>query len=153
MTINESRLHQGVLTLGDTSSGGPEDFACQASNVHVTPSYDDDGDPIETLCGDMIPAGKIESWILGGTSVQDFDDPEGFLTYCFTHRKETVPFVWEPNQIGAPKWSGSVVIVALEEGGDVNVRLTTDWEFDVAGVPVRAYSSALAAPEPATASV
>ena len=30
-----------------------------------------------------------------------------------------------------------MVIRALEEGGDVNTRLTTDWEFDISGRPVR----------------
>jgi hypothetical protein len=143
--ITESRLKSGLLTLGgdDLGVGGVE-FSCQASNVHVTPSYNDDGDQLETLCGDVIPPGKKESWVLAGTSIQDFDDPLGFLTYCFDNRMTTVPFVWQPNLTAAPKWSGQVVIVALEEGGDVNTRLTTDWEFDVSGVPVRAYEVPLA---------
>ena len=38
---------------------------------------------------------------------------------------------------GAPTWAGNVVIRALEEGGDVNTRLTTDWEFDISGRPLR----------------
>ena len=162
MTITESRLKNGLLTFGGTVEP-PTDgtsFACQATNVHVTPSYNDDGDPIESLCGDTIPAGKKETWVLAGTSVQDFDDPLGFLTYCFENRMQTVTFLWQPNITGAPEWSGEVVIVALEEGGDVNARLTADWEFDVSGVPVRAYAEDLplgdeaateAAPEPANA--
>jgi len=147
MAITESRLKGGTLTLGGTPPTTPgTEFACQASNVHVTPSYDDDGDPIETLCGDKIPAGKKESWVLGGTSVQDFDDPAGFLAYCFDNRMQTVAFSWTPNDTGAPTWAGDVVIVALEEGGDVNVRLTTDWEFDVSGVPTRTAAAALSSP-------
>ena len=140
MTITESRLKSGTLTLGGDGTTAGTSFACQANNVHVTPSYNDDGDQLETLCGDVIPPGKKESWVLAGTSVQDFDDPDGFLTYCFDNRMTTVPFEWQPNITGAPKWSGNVVIVALEEGGDVNARLTTDWEFDVSGVPTREYA-------------
>lgn len=133
MTITESRLKEGTFTLGDETGTG---FACQATNVHVTPSYDSDGDAVETLCGDEIPEGKKESWVIGGTSIQDFDDPAGFLTYCYEHAMETTPFSWQPN-VNAPTYSGDCVVVALEEGGDVNSRLTTDWEFDVVGRPDR----------------
>lgn len=143
--ITESRLKTGVLTLGGDGVTGGASFACQASNVRVSPSYADDGDPLETLCGDSIPPGKKETWVLAGTSIQDFDDPEGFLSYCFDNRVTTQPFTWQPNQNGAPTWTGAVVIVALEEGGDVNVRLTTDWEFDVSGTPARAYGPVVAA--------
>lgn len=141
MTITESRLRKGILTLG-TAPG--TSFACQATNVHVTPSYADDGDAIETLCGDAVPAGKKESWVLGGTSVQDFDDPEGFLTYCFDNRMATVPFAWKPNDGASPEYTGEAVIVALEEGGDVNSRLTTDWEFAISGALLRAYGGVAA---------
>lgn len=143
MTIVESRLKTGILTFGGTTDppAAGVSFACQATNVRVTPSYDDDGDALETLCGDTIPAGKKESWVLAGTSVQDFDDPLGFITYCFTNRMTTVPFTWQANQTGAPLWSGSVVLEALEEGGDVNSRITTDWEFSVSGQVSRVYAA------------
>jgi hypothetical protein len=144
MTITESRLRKGVLTLGGDGTVPGTSFACQATNVRVTPSYADDGDPIETLCGDSKPAGKKETWVLAGTSVQDFDDPEGFLTFCFDNRMLTVPFTWKPNDGESPEYSGDVVVVALEEGGDVNSRLTTDWEFQVSGDLVRAYAAPLA---------
>ena len=93
------------------------------------------------MCGDTIPQGKKEKWTLNGTSIQDFDDPEGFLAYCYTNSLTTVTFEWAPNIEGAPTWAGEVVIRALEEGGDVNTRLTTDWEFDIAGRPTRTYAA------------
>ena len=138
--ITESRVKTGTLTFGGSGGGTGTPgttFACQATTVKVTPSYDDDGDAVETLCGDEIPAGKKEKWTLNGTSIQDFDDPEGFLAYCYENSLQTVTFEWTPNATGAPTWAGSVVIRALEEGGDVNTRLTTDWEFDVQGRPTR----------------
>ena len=49
---------------------------------------------------------------------------------------ETVPFSWQPNP-EAPTWAGDCIVLALEEGGDVASRLTTDWEFDVVGRPTR----------------
>ena len=133
MTIVESRLKEGTLTLGVTPG---TTFACQATNVRVTPNYDDDGDDLEVLCGDTIPAGKKETWVLAGTSVQDFDSPDGFLAYCYDNAMTTVDFTWQPN-VAAPTWAGQCVVVALEEGGDVNSRLTTDWEFDIVGRPTR----------------
>lgn len=134
MTITESRLKDGMFTLGTTPG---TEFACQATNVRVTPSYDDDGDAVETLCGDEIPAGKKESWVLAGTVIQDFDDPDGFQTYCFDNAMDTVDFEWVPNVTAAPTYSGQCVIVATEEGGDVNARLTVDFEFDVVGRVLR----------------
>ena len=142
--ITESRVRKGTLTFGASGGGTDPDgtaFACQASSIKVTPSYDDDGDAVETLCGDEIPAGKKETWTLNGTSIQDFDDPTGFLSYCFDNSLQTVAFEWAPNVEGAPTWAGNVVIKALEEGGDVNARLTTDWEFDIAGRPTRTYAA------------
>ena len=137
MAIVESRLKTGTLTFGDTTES--VSFACQATNVRVTPTYADDGDALETLCGDTISAAKKGTWQLQGTSVQDFDDPEGFLSYCFEHEMETVPFEWTANAT-SPTWAGTCTIVALEEGGDVNTRLTTDWAFDIAGKPTREYA-------------
>ena len=139
MTITESRVRKGVLTLGESTAS--EDFSCQPTNIRVTPTYDDDGDRTETLCGDVLPPGKIASYALAGTAVQDFDDPAGFLTYLWEHQMETVPFTWQPNIEGAPTWAGDVVLVALEEGGDVGVRITTDFEFDIVGTPTRTYAA------------
>ena len=142
--ITESRVKQGTLTFGGTAGGTDPatTFACQATSIKVTPSFDDDGDAVETLCGDSIPAGKKDKWTLNGTSIQDFDDPEGFLAYCFTNSLLTVAFEWVPNVVGAPTWGGNCVIRALEEGGDVNTRLTTDWEFDIEGRPTRTAAAA-----------
>jgi hypothetical protein len=140
MPITESRVKSGTLTFGGEGGGTAGTgtvFACQATTVKVTPSYAADGDAVETLCGDQIPEGKKTTWTLNGTSIQDFDDPEGFLAYCFTNSLTTVAFEWAPNITGAPTWSGDCVIKALEEGGDVNKRITTDWEFDIVGTPTR----------------
>ena len=140
MAISESRVKAGTLTFGGTgggTGGTATVFACQASTVKVTPTYSDDGSAVETLCGDSIPAGKKVAWTINGESIQDFDDPEGFLSYCFTNSLATVAFEWMPNATGAPTWSGSCVIKALEEGGAVNTRLSTTWEFEISGTPLR----------------
>jgi hypothetical protein len=139
MPITESRVRNGTLTFngeGGGTVGTGVQFACQASSVKITPTYEDDGSAVETLCGDTLPAGKKDKWTINGTSIQDFDDPEGFLAFCYTNTLMEVPFTWEPNDSGLG-WAGTCVIRALEEGGDVNTRITTTWEFDISGRPAR----------------
>jgi hypothetical protein len=152
MAIVESKQKTGILTLGGTATQagtppvwtvtGGTSFACQATNVRVTPNYEDDGDALEVLCGDSLGVGKKESWVLAGTSIQDFDNPEGFLAYCFDERLTDVGFTWQANTT-APLWAGMLTVIALEEGGDVNTRLTTDWEFAIIGTPSRGLATGI----------
>jgi hypothetical protein len=136
-TITQSRVKEGTFTLGPVAPASEvAEFACQTTNIRLTPSYDDDGDRLETLCGAESPPGKKESWALAGTSVQDFDDPAGFIRFCRDHATEHVPFEWLPNAVGAELVSGVVQVLALEYGGDVNSQLTTDFEFECVGKPV-----------------
>jgi phage-related tail fiber protein len=118
-----------------TSAG--KDFACQATNVRLSPSVKETGDEVETLCGDVIGADANTSWTLKGSSIQDFDDVEGFVLYCFENDLVEVPFTWQPSAT-AGSWSGTVEIRAVEVGGDVNKRLSTDWEWKVTGTGVPA---------------
>lgn len=137
--IKESRLKDGVLKFGDAATG--VDFACQVTNVRINSKYSDDGDPIETLCGDTKPAGtKLDGRSLAGTVVQDFDDPTGFINYCWDNDLAAVAFTFTPN-VGAATVSGTVTIQVPDEtyGGDVNARLTSDFEFkafDVIRTPI-----------------
>jgi hypothetical protein len=137
MTINESRLRNGTLTFTPSGTPGtPEEFSCQATDVHVTPSYEDDGDAVETLCGDTKAPGKKGTYVLAGTVIQDFDIATGFIAFTWEHETETVGFEWVPNDVATgPTITGSCVIVGLEFGGEVNTRLTTDFEFDTDGKP------------------
>lgn len=136
-TITQSRVKEGIFTLGPVGGTGTAvSFACQTTNIRLTPTYDDDGDRLETLCGASSPPGKKESWALAGTSVQDFDDPDGFVRFCRDHATEDVPFQWVPNVVGAEQVDGTVQVLALEYGGDVNSQLTTDFEFECVGKPV-----------------
>lgn len=137
MTINESRLKNGTLSFTPTTPPGTAvNYECQATNVHVTPSYEDDGDAVETLCGDTKAPGKKGTYVLAGTVIQDFDLEAGFQAFTWEHEAETVAFEWVPNDVTTgPTITGSCVIVGLEIGGDVNTRLTTDFEFATEGKP------------------
>ena len=50
--ITDSRLKEGTLTIGTTPAD--LDISCQLTNVRYASAYSDDGDTVETLCGDKI---------------------------------------------------------------------------------------------------
>lgn len=140
MTITESRLKDGVLTLGPVGTG-QIDFSCQVTNARINSSYDDDGDAVETLCGDMIPAGrKLSGRSLAGTFIQDWTAPaaESITDYCYEHDLEQVEFSYTPNVAG-PTLSGTLRIEVPAEtyGGDVNTRITSDFEWALTAPLVR----------------
>ena len=135
MAVNESRLKTGTLTLGGAAGVGGTEFACQATNVRVTPSHDETGDEVETLCGDKLAPDVKTSWSLAGTSIQDFDSPDGFVQYSVENNLGVVEYSWQPNA-GTFEVTGTVQVRAVEIGGDVNTRLTTDFEWPCQDDPV-----------------
>ena len=126
--ITESKLKTGTLTLDALP------FASQATNVRLTPSVDEQGDPIETLSGDQKGADEITTWALTVEAVQDFDDVDGFVKFCFDNAGQAVPFSWQASAT-SPTWTGSLTVRAVEFGGPVNTRNTTEAEFPVIGTP------------------
>lgn len=132
--IIESKLKNGTLTF--TVDAVPVSFASQATNVRITPSHDEDGDPVETLEGDVIGAEETRSDTLTIAAIQDFDDPAGFQSFSWDNDREAIPFTWKPNATG-PTYAGTVKVRALEIGGDVNKRLTVDAEWPCVGTVTR----------------
>jgi len=147
MTIVESRVKDGVLTLGPV--GTPFDVSCQVTNVRINSSYDDDGDAVETLCGDMIaPGRKLGGRSIAGTVIQDFTSADvagSFTDYCWDHDLEVVDFTYTPNS-EAPTLTGQCRIEVPSEsfGGDVNTRITSDFEFAITSEVTRTPPAAAA---------
>jgi len=150
MAVTESKLKTGKLTLGGTPpvtppgppTGGTE-FSCQATNVTITPAFSDEGDKVETLCGDTVLPTTKTDWSLTGTSIQDFDDPDGFQKYTWDNNLTEVPFLWQPNT-GTTVFYGVVQVRALVVGGDVNTRITSDFEWPINGEPTADWPIAVA---------
>lgn len=139
MPVVESKLKTGSLKLG--LAPGTE-FGCQETNVRITPEHNEAGDPTETLCGDVLTASTTVTWTLNGTAIQDWDAPGGvsIVQYSWAHDGETVPFEWKPNA-GATLFTGNVTIRALELGGDVNTRITTDFSWPMTGKPTTVWGT------------
>lgn len=131
MTVVDSRLGPGTLTLGTLTGAG-----CQMSNVRLVPDREEeDGTP--TLCDPEPPPLITTSWTLAGSAVQDWEDPDGFVEFCRTNDGTTVTFEWVPNTDVGVTFEGSVQVRAVEFGGDVAVQTTTDFEFPVVGAITR----------------
>lgn len=130
MPIVESRLKGGTLTLDALS------FATQATNVRLSPSTDETGDPLEVLSGETITAEDQTTWALNIQGVQDFDDVAGFVAFAFDNANELVPYSWKPSA-ASPTFSGMVRVRPVEIGGDVNQRLTTEAEWPCSAKPTR----------------
>ena len=133
MAIVESRVKDGVLSLG--ADPDDMDFSCQVTNARINTSYTDDGDLLETLCGDTIPPGrKLDSRSLAGTFVQDWTAATSITDFVWDHELEEMAFSYTPNVEG-PTLTGTLRVEVPSEtyGGDVNTRITSDFEWFIIG--------------------
>lgn len=132
MTITESKLKTGTLKF-TIAPAAAVTFECQATNVRITPAYDSSGDAVETLCGDTLAEDETRTDALNITAIQDFTDPDGFVAWSWDNDLATAVVEWKPVGADGPTYAGSVKVKAVEVGGDVNKRLTTDAEWSFAG--------------------
>ena len=137
MAITESRLREGTLLVGTTPD--QLDLSCQLTNVRYTTSYSDDGDAVETLCGDKIAAGqKNDGGTLDGTFIQDWEAPAatGIISFLMAHDLEEVDYEYTPNP-ESDTYSGRLRLTLPSEflGGDVNTRLTSDFSWVLTSWP------------------
>lgn len=142
--INESRLSSGTLTLGPVSPDPLAlDMSCQITNVLIDSAYEDDGNPVTTLCGDQKPAGrKLTGRSLKGTFVQDFDLSDGVVAYIWDHDLTVVAFSYAPDDTNLTI-TGDVLLEVPQEtyGGDVNTRVTSDFVWGIQSVVTRTYGT------------
>lgn len=130
MARTSSRLGPGTLTFGDI----PTEFGCQVTACKLVPSTDEE-DGLPTLC-EPAPAPELTTkWSLEGTVEQDWEleATEGFVEYCRVNDGATVAFEFVPNTDIGVKYAGSCQVRAVEIGGDIATRITTDFEFPVVG--------------------
>jgi hypothetical protein len=136
MTVTESKLRKGLLILGGLAAPPGVDFACQPTAVSVTSEFNEDGEKVETLCGDELLPTTTAAATLKFTAIQDFEDIDGLVRYSWAHNLEVVDFRWTPDPTKIPSLTGTVQVRRLDIGGDVNKRLTSDAEWPVQDGPV-----------------
>lgn len=140
ITITQSKNKNGELKLGVETGGiGGVSFACQSTNIRITPTVGTEGEPVESLCGATLSADDTITYALTIGAIQDFDDPDGFQAYTWANKLTVVGFSWKPNE-HSPTYTGRCKIIPAEVGGDVARRLTTEVTFAIQGEPEVAYA-------------
>lgn len=132
MAVKTLTMGPGTLTIGEV--GTTQEFASQLTSCRFTPTADK-GDPINVLSGEQVAGDRTESFTISGTLVQDFGDATGLTEFCWTNRGVQLPFVFMPNTAAGRQVSGDLVVEAVEIGGDVKTKPTSDFTFDVVGTP------------------
>ncbi|MGP9788246.1 hypothetical protein ACT3UD_18395 [Glutamicibacter sp. 287] len=133
MAVETITVGAGQLTIGAVSD--LTNFSSQTTSVKLVPSVDQ-GDSIAVLSGESVAGDRTESFNLEGTILQDLGATESKTEWLFEHRGETHAFEFVPSTAKGKKITGSLVVEAVEIGGDVGTKPTSDFEFLVVGEPV-----------------
>lgn len=132
--VTDSRLIRGTITLG---TAGANEFSTQLTAFVIEQQDGNSDDPVTTLSGDTVGGGSDEGpWHLTGTAIQDFDNPTGFQQWSYANRGTDQEFEFNPNDKGTgPTVTGVVAVKFLGMGGDVNTRITRDFDWAVPEEP------------------
>ena len=124
-------LGPGTLTLGAT--GTTYQFAAHTTATTLTPSYSD-GDVLDLLDGSQEREQDEETWTLDGTIRQQLE-VDAIEDWCLEHAGEEVPFEFTPVNSVSKSYTGTCRIRAVNIGGDVKTKNTSDFSFPVLGKP------------------
>lgn len=133
MAVNTVTVGAGKLTIG--ASTDLTTFSGQVTACRLVPSVDQ-GDSIMVLSGESVAGDRTESFALEGTLLQDLGATISTTEWLFTNRGETHVFEFVPSTAAGKKITGSLVVEAIEIGGDVSTKPTSDFSFVVVGAPV-----------------
>jgi hypothetical protein len=118
MAIETYDLGPGTLTLGS----GPLNVSAQMTQVAVECSESvQSTDAKKVLSGEVLAQQDTVTltWTLTFTAFQDIA-AAGLVTYTWENASEEVPFVFIPSTAEGRDVTGTVRIVPLKLGGDVN---------------------------------
>ena len=138
MAVVDSRVRYGSLTIGGVV------FSCQPTSAAIEPSNDTGGgeDSVEVLCGDTLSAAASATLTanLVLTAIQDFtSDGDSLVGHSWANNGVTEDFLWCPTNDPQDEWSGKVTVQAINVGGEVNTRITSDvsWPITELTMPER----------------
>jgi hypothetical protein len=134
----DSRLLNGTLSFGPTATSMA--FECQITNAVIEQTDGDTDDEVTVLCGDTVGGGTLPGpWHITGTVIQDFDAEAttNITKWSYDNRGTEAEFTFTPNdKTTTPTITGMVFVKFLGLGGDVNARLTRDFDWAIDGEPV-----------------
>ncbi|MGO3371187.1 hypothetical protein [Microbacterium gubbeenense] len=124
-------LGPGTLTLG--ASGDLRQFAAHTTATSLVPSYSD-GDVLNLLDGSTETEVDEETWALKGTFRQQLET-DAIEDWCLTNAGEEMTFTFTPVDSVSKSYTGTVKIRAVNIGGDVKTKNTSDFSFPLNGRP------------------
>lgn len=124
-------LGPGTLTLGET--GTLRQFAAHTTATSLVPSYSD-GDVLNLLDGSTETEVDEETWALEGTFRQQLET-DSIEDWCLAHAGEEMTFTFTPVDAVGKSYTGTVKIRAVNIGGDVKTKNTSDFSFPLNGRP------------------
>lgn len=133
MTTNVITMGPGKFTIGETADLTV--FSGQVTSIKLVPSVNK-SDAIDVLDGGQVAGDRSESFKIEGTLLQDFGATESTTEYLFTNRGTEQPFLYIPNSSQGKEITGVLTIEAIEIGGDVKTKPTSDFSFDLVGTPI-----------------
>ncbi|UVK60161.1 major tail protein [Arthrobacter phage SerialPhiller] len=122
----------GQFTIG--SDLALTSFSGQVTSLRLVPSVDV-GDAIYVLDGGEVSGDRSESWSVEGTMLQDFGSTDSKTEWLFENRGQDMPFAYAPNSAKGKQITGTLTVEAIEIGGDVKTKPTSDFEFKLVGPP------------------
>lgn len=136
MPVDTITIGAGTLVLGE--EGSLTNLESQVTACRLVPSVEN-SDPTNVLSGEQAPGDRSESFTLKGTILQDFGRASGsgvdLTAWLFDHRGETMPFTFVPNTSKGKGITGDLTVEAIDIGGDVKTKPTSDFEWTVVGAP------------------
>lgn len=133
MTVNSITVGPGTLTIG--ADTGLTVFSSQVRGCKLVPSVNI-GEPIDVLSGEQIPGERTETYSLQGTLLQDLGATISTTEWLFEHRGEIQDFVFAPSTAAGKEITGQLTVEAVDIGGDVKSKPTSDFTFALVGDPV-----------------
>lgn len=124
-------LGPGTLSFGE--SGTLKQFAAHTTATSLVPSYSD-GDVLDLLDGSQEREADEETWAIEGTIRQQLEI-EALEDWCLEHAGEDMPFTFTPNTDVAKSYTGTCTVRAINIGGDVKTKNTSDFSFPLNGRP------------------
>ena len=124
-------LGPGTLTLG--AAGDMRQFAAHTTATSLVPSYSD-GDVLNLLDGSTETEVDEETWSLEGTFRQQLES-DAIEDWCLTNAGEEMTFTFTPVDAVSKSYTGTVKIRAVNIGGDVKTKNTSDFSFPLNGRP------------------
>src|SRR5690606_40892322 len=105
----------------------------RSTATSLVPSYSD-GDVLDLLDGSQEREQDEETWALEGTIRQQLE-ADAVEDWCLANAGKEMPFEFTPVTSTAKSYTGTCRIRAVNIGGDVKTKNTSDFSFPILGRP------------------